>query len=972
MERKQARHETEESLILAQFGTSHNISHKFQNGGPSAEEESLQIAGDANWNHYKAGTGANSMKRQRENSNGPASVEGLFDQASYMIKGELINGELKHARDDQTLLVHQHKKIKTNSDNAEIDNVSPNLDTFPDFKVTEFKCNTQQTDLLLEKRNCHFPNGDIFRPPRSKQVSIPNNAGSPSSTSENTPGDLLEKTLSQYYPDQVSIAQQASSPQLVTVNGSIAKTFPIESAKPHSSNSGSPSSAQIPKSQKVQLGASGNNEGGNNYDSANYVINGYSKEFQADRQQQEQQYQQQLPSYSNQKLSSGQQPGMFSSRNVGNGSPQHQNGPQCYPDDTNPQEIYPKNNQEFGEGNAKLQAGGYRSFDSSELQKLGQNDEPRNGQHHSISRGQQYGIQPQTLKQNDQNPEERPGYLQPSHTELENGMENNSQQKANLSPSAPHQRGWPDSNASHSHQQPASDRLPLVQEQDRWRGFPNPQSEKQIASPQVQGSILEQNPTQRFQTQGGFIDSSQRSNNFQQQQQDCIPTQRHCAPTQHNTAPEWQHSNSEVPEMHQSLPQKIPEQHAVPPNEHTMQSEHLCDDPDLQDILSPGFSTTPQQQHSHLQRPLSHPPQFDDQQIKSPDYRPRSQPQPGHHQVQPNQPLRNISGQSNNPPFGYNTSAEIQQQQQRLYSPIPNSGTNNLKQFQPQRPNNQCHQPDHSDISQTSTQSQPHLPQNMLNQQLSPQIYPKAEQKLSCTQFQRGPQLPLRPTGPPGSFQRHTALRTHLLQKQERQGPPHHSQSINDPRQSFGVMRMENKPRFDQPGAPQQRQNLQMQDPGMGGIQVKQEQQQFMCEQSRRQGSILASMEQNLRQYQPSLAFEKKSLIFNSSNKVKVESSGPVTILSTNTELSGTELSVKKGPNSTPKKEHLLQSFLDSPIKLLDTPIKNLLDTPLKTQYDIASCHCVGKYWNVRPEASSIYLFVTINEPLFHMSRTNQ
>ncbi|KAF3852560.1 hypothetical protein F7725_005915 [Dissostichus mawsoni] len=32
---------------------------------------------------------------------------------------------------------------------------------------------------------------------------------------------------------------------------------------------------------------------------------------------------------------------------------------------------------------------------------------------------------------------------------------------------------------------------------------------------------------------------------------------------------------------------------------------------------------------------------------------------------------------------------------------------------------------------------------------------------------------------------------------------------------------------------------------------------------------------------------------------------------------------------------------MDSPMKLLDTPIKNLLDTPLKTQYDIASCHCV-------------------------------
>lgn len=938
MERKQTRHETEESLILAQFGTSHNISPKFHNGGPSTEGESLQNAGEANWNHYKPSTDASTMKRQRENSNNPTSVEGLFDQESYMIKEDLINGELKHALDDQSLLTHQHKKIKINSENTDIDNVSSNLeDKFPDFKVTEFKCNTQQTGLVLDKRNCHFPNGDIFRPPRSKQVSIPNNAVSPSSASENTPGDLLEKTLSQYYPDQVSIAQQASSPQLVAVNGSIANEFPSENDKPNSSNSGSLNLAQVPNTQKLQPNTPGNNEGRNNYDSAKYTMNGYSKDFQADHQQQEQQYQQQLPTYCNQKLSSGQLPGMFPSRNVGSGSPQHQNGSQCYPDDINPQGIHPKINQEFLEGNAKRQAagtGGYRLFDSSELQKMDQNKEPSNAQQHSSSSSQQYEIQAQILKQNARSPEDRSLFLQLSHAELENGMEINAQQRANLSPSTPHQRGWPDLNSTHSHQKPASDQLSQVQEQNRQSRFPSkPQSDQQNA---------ESNPAQRFQTQGSFTDGSQRSNNFQQQQQDCIPTQRHCAPSQHNTAPEWQQTNSKAPEMHQSLPHEIPEEHTGPPNEHIMQSEHLGEDPELQDILSPGFSATPQQQHCHLQRPLSHPQQFDNQQLKSPDYRPRSLPQPGHHQVQLNQPPQNISSQSNSPSFSYNTSTEIQQQ--RLYSPIPNSGTNNLKQFQPQRPKNQCHQPDHANFSQTSTQSQPHLPQDMLNQQGSTQIYPKEEQKLPCTQFQRGPQLPLRPTDPHGSFQRHTALRTHLLQKQERQGPPHHSQSIIDPRQSFGVNRMENKPRFDQPGVPQQKQNLHMQDSGMSGIQVKQENQQFMCEQSKRPGSILASMEQNLRQYQLSPVFEKKSLVLNPSNKVKIESSGPVTVLSTNTELSGMEVSLKKASNLTPKKEHLLQSFLDSPIKLLDTPIKNLLDTPLKTQYDIASCHCVGEY----------------------------
>uniref|UniRef100_A0A8C6T6S5 Methylcytosine dioxygenase TET n=1 Tax=Neogobius melanostomus TaxID=47308 RepID=A0A8C6T6S5_9GOBI len=133
----------------------------------------------------------------------------------------------------------------------------------------------------------------------------------------------------------------------------------------------------------------------------------------------------------------------------------------------------------------------------------------------------------------------------------------------------------------------------------------------------------------------------------------------------------------------------------------------------------------------------------------------------------------------------------------------------------------------------------------------------------------------------------------------------------------------------------------------MGETKVKQEPQEVLCDQSKRQSSILASMEQSLKQYQLSPVFEKTTVI--NSNKVKVESSGPVTILSTKTDLYGEEtsmstsaaLALKKPPDSSPKKEYLLQNFMDSPLKLLDTPIKNLLDTPLKTQYDIASCHCV-------------------------------
>uniref|UniRef100_A0A8C9WYR2 Methylcytosine dioxygenase TET n=1 Tax=Sander lucioperca TaxID=283035 RepID=A0A8C9WYR2_SANLU len=963
-------------LILAQFGTSRNISHKLQNGGQSSEGDSLQITGDTNWNHYKPSAVVNSMKRHRENSNSPASVHGLFDQGSYVMNGELMNGELKHALVEQSLLVQQPKKFKVDSEIKRNDDMSSSLvDSFPEMtKATEFECNTPQTEIKLDKRNCNYSNGDIFCLPRNKQVLIPNGAVSPPSTIESTPGDLLEKTLSQYYPEQVLITPQTSGPQLDAVNGSLADKLSSEGAQPPSLTSGLPNSAQMPDSQQQQPGALGNVEGGNNYNSVNYVVNGYSNNFKADHQQQ--QHQQRPPSYSGQELTLGQLPGMISPTNTANSSQQHQNGPRCYPEDKNPQDIYAKANQEFNqnsflERNAPLQVaktGGYGPFPNSGIQS----EETRSGQHqrHGTDRGQQYGLQPQTFKQNagnshgaDSTRPMGPSLQQPRHG-LENGMENTSQQRANLPGSTSHQRGWVELNSSHSQQQPASGPSSQAQEQDMWRGFPaKPQSEQQAANSQVHCQMLEPNPAQRFQTQAGFTDSSQGSNSFQQQQQDCLPAQTHCAPTQHNTASEWQ-SNLKAPQMRQPLPQKMPEQRNFRQDQqadscyHThMQSEHLCEDPDLQDILSPGFLPSQQQQqqeHCHLQRPLSHPPQFEGQQLKAPDYRPRSQP--SQQQLQPNQTLTNNSAQSNNQhtqhsdhaTFSYNNTTEMQQLQQLQRQFPPNSGSSNLKQFQPQRPNNHSHQPNHADFSQTSTHSQPHLPRGALNQQVSTQMYHEAEQqlKIPCTQFQRGPRLPPAPVGP------HAALRMHLLQRKERQGPSHPLQSTSDPKHGLRAVKMENGPRFELPCSQQQQQQeqqLQMQEAGIGGVQVKQENQPSLCERRQGQGNILASMEQSLRQYQLSPVFEKKSLVVNSLNKVKVESSGPVTILSTNTDLSGVESSAaapaavakKNPPDSTPKKEHLLQNFMDSPMKLLDTPIKNLLDTPMKTQYDIASCHCV-------------------------------
>lgn len=989
METEQARHETEESLILAQFGTSH-ISHKLQNGGSSSERDSLQITGDTNWNHFKPSIGANSMKRHKD-CNSPASMQGLFDQGSCMINGDLMNGELKHVLAEQSLLVHQPKKFKVDSEMKLNHMRSTLVDNFPELtKATDFECNAPQTEIKLDKRTSNFPNGEIFCLPRNKQDSIPNGAVSPPSTIESTPGDLLEKTLSQYYPEQVSIAPQTSGTQLDAVSDSLANKLPTEGAHPPSLTSGLPNSVQMPDSQQQQPGASGNVEGCNTYNSVNYGVNGYSNNFGADHQQQHQN-QQQPPPYPTQELSLCQLPGMIPHTNTANSSKQRQNGPQCYSDDTNLQGIYAKPNQElnqhsFLECNAPLQAteaGGYGQFPNSRIQKMEQSKEAGYGQHQQrgTDKGHQYGIQSPKFKQNAENLHgaDNAGAMVPSLQQTgqgksEKGLENMSQQRDGLSCSTPHQRGWAELNSSHSQQQTSSGPSSQAQEQDMWKGFPaKPQSEQQTVNPHSQ--MLEPNPAQQFQKQRVFTCSSQGSNSFQQQQQEFLQAQTHNPPVQHNNAPEWQHSNSKAPQMQQHLPQKMPEQCNFPQNQqadrhhHTqIHSVHLSEDPDLQDILTPGFVPTQQQQqqqqqqHCHLPRPLSHPPQFEEQQLKSPNYRPHSQPQPGQQQLQPSQPLRNFSAQSNNQhiqnsdhaTLSYNNTIETQQQQHRQYP--PNSGSSNLKQFQPQRPNNHCHQSSHMDFPQTSIQSQPHLPQGALNQQVSTQMYPKAEQQLkTCDQFQRGPLLPQGPVGPHGDFQKHTALRIHLLQRQERQGPHHHLHSTSDPKHALRAVKIENGPRFEFPGSQQQEQQLQMRHTGIGVMHIKQENQPSLCEQSKRQGSILASMEQSLKQYQLSPVFEKKSIIINSSNKVKVESSGPVTILSTNTDLSEVESSaaasatvaLKKPPDSTPKKDHLLHSFVDSPMKLLDTPIKNLLDTPMKTQYDIASCHCVGESHDV-------------------------
>lgn len=79
--------------------------------------------------------------------------------------------------------------------------------------------------------------------------------------------------------------------------------------------------------------------------------------------------------------------------------------------------------------------------------------------------------------------------------------------------------------------------------------------------------------------------------------------------------------------------------------------------------------------------------------------------------------------------------------------------------------------------------------------------------------------------------------------------------------------------------------------------------------------------------------------------RMKIESSGGVTVLSTTGNFS------TAGENQdTPTKESLtsspsLKGFLESPLRYLDTPTKSLLHTPIKdAQTDFPVCDCVGEY----------------------------
>ncbi|XP_063116652.1 methylcytosine dioxygenase TET2 isoform X2 [Cavia porcellus] len=113
--------------------------------------------------------------------------------------------------------------------------------------------------------------------------------------------------------------------------------------------------------------------------------------------------------------------------------------------------------------------------------------------------------------------------------------------------------------------------------------------------------------------------------------------------------------------------------------------------------------------------------------------------------------------------------------------------------------------------------------------------------------------------------------------------------------------------------------------------------------------SILETMEQHLKQFPVKSLFDRKAFALKSQKQIKVETLGPITVLSRQTtaaELNGHAPAREPhaAPEKTPTKRtagSVLNTFIESPSKLLDPSIKNLLETTMKTQYEFPSCRCV-------------------------------
>ncbi|XP_067258578.1 methylcytosine dioxygenase TET2 [Chanodichthys erythropterus] len=931
METEKTNHETEKSLILAQVSATQQtdpLLTKRQNGDQSPEVLSQQCNGDTNWSHFKPSTVVYPMKRQQDNCSNLASMQSIFDQNMYE-----MNGQMKHALSEQTYLdFHQPKKLCTDSEvNGNQDlrlwdkketRMENQLEGFPKHSKTG------DFDIKHSKRNCNFPNGDLFSRSQNKQIPMPNGTKTSPPSVKGITGDLLEKTLSQYYPEHVSIAPQSNSSQVDQVTSNL----PEQATSSPSFTSGFPISPHTSASEPLAK-APPEVQGSNGYN-PEFTVNGYSS-FAAEQKKPAYPLSD-LPELATQSLSQEASESNVPSQTGINGKSQIQKDREGLLSDSERLSMFSKSNPDFSHESYKLPpvmagAPSQNTQTGQNLQiKVPQKQPPDESLHDNrdFSLPQQQNLESPTVDSRLISQACTPT-SQNQYSEQDN-KPNPDQEKTSKSTDGP-QMEWIDLNSA-SALQPSTDHSQM------WDFFlPQTQMQQHTVS-LSQSQCTNSMPSNNFQSQN-FSNPSFPSH--ESQAQDSLP------PTQfpHNSPPECQQRNLS---MHNHTCMQFDKTQHM--------SQELCKN-DQDQIQSQSFLSQPPPRQHATSTFLHQLPQ-DRQNMQA-------APQQDVSHIQVNAPLLKklktegcLHSESQTISLGIEPPAQpLSSTTIREYSTFPDTSKSNVQSLSKETEalterklqqniqysqNTSKQQPNYQQPLQRRVQNHLEFPQSPVCQsqlsqvsnglQVPAQTFTKAEFQEFFAQIQRE-SLPSQ--GAQGDLQRHTALRMHLLQRQERQGP-------NNIRASMPAIKSENCSDLETSAQLPPTEVLQ-QDQDKTKVMpvvVKQEHPSSSCEQSQ-QRSILATMEQRLKQYQLSPVFERKSLVIKSPNKVKVEMAGAVTVLSTSAE--GNVKEQCKPQNFTPPKkiEPGLQSFLESPMKMLDTPIKNLLDTPMKTQYDIPSCHCV-------------------------------
>jgi len=937
METEKTSHDTEKSLILAQIGATQQtdpLLFKQQNGDLSPEVLSQQFNGDTNWSHLKPSTVVYPMKRQQDNCSNPANMQGIFDQNMYE-----MNGQMKHALSEQTYLdFHQPKKLCTDSGvNGNEDlRLWDKRETGIENRLEGFSKHNKPGDFEIKhsKRNCNFSNGDLFSMSQNKQVPMPNGATTSPPSVKGITGDLLEKTLSQYYPEHVSIAPQTNSSQVDQVTSNLPEQATSSpsftsgfSISPHTS-----ASEPLAKAAPEVQGTNGNNP--------KFTVNGYSS-FAAEQKKPAYPLSD-LPEFGTQ---SSQEASNVPSQTGVNGCSQIQKDRKDKKDNLLSEclSIFSKSNQDFSNESYKLPPimtsapsqktqTGQQNLQIKVQQKQPTDENTHNNRDFSLL--QQQNLEPPTVDSRLISQACTPTSQNP-YSDHDNKPEPDQEKTKSTDP--PSQMEWIDLNS-------ASAPLPSTDHSQMWDFYlPQTQMQQHTVS-QSQSHCTNSMPSNNFQSLN-FSNPSFPSH--ESQAQECYKNSQ--PPTQfpHNSAPECQQRKSGM-HNHVSMQFDKPQ--------HTCQE--LCKN-DQDQTQSQGFLSQPPPTEPHQQATstFSHQPPQDRQNMQA-------APQKDVSHIQVDAPLLKrlktegfLHSESQTIALGIEPPAQtLSKTTIREYSAFPDPSNSNVQSLSketkalterklqqniqyPQNTSKQ--QPNYQQPLHHSVHNHLEFPQSPISQsqvsnglQIPAQTFTKTELQELFAQIQRES---LASQGAQGDLQRHTALRMHLLQRQERQGP-NNIRPIKPTIKTENCSGLETSAQLPPMDVLQQDQDKTKVMP----VAVKQEYPSSSCEQSL-QSSILATMEQRLKQYQLSPVFERKSLVIKSPNKVKVEIAGGVTVLSTSAE--GNVKEQCKPQNFTPPKkiEPGLQSFLDSPMKMLNTPIKNLLDTPMKTQYDIPSCHCVGK-----------------------------